>query len=70
MEENILDYQITINEESKPNLVIKNHLLYPSLNDNYRNIIKQDVLTKERFWFIQNTLRLNPFIYKKILETK
>ena len=65
-----MDYQIIIDGESKPNLVIKNSTLYPSLHDNYRNIIQQDVLTKERFWFIQNALKLNPFIYKKVLQTK
>lgn len=65
-----MDYQIMINEELKPNLVIKNHTLYPSLHENYRNIIQQDVITKERFWFIQNALKVNPFIYKKVLQTK
>jgi hypothetical protein len=64
MDENKLEYIITDENKVLKNKVISNSNLYPNLFNNLRDSIS-NVITKDRFWFIQNNIKVFPFIYKE-----
>jgi hypothetical protein len=64
MDENKLEYIITDGDKVLENKVISNSNLYPNLFNNLRDSIS-NVITKDRFWFIQNNIKVFPFIYKE-----
>lgn len=64
MDENKLEYIITDGDKVLENKVISNSNLYPNLFNNLRDSIS-NVITKERFWYIQNNIKVFPFIYKE-----
>jgi hypothetical protein len=64
MDENKLEYIITDGDKVIKNKVISNSNLYPNLFNNLRDSIS-NVITKDRFWFIQNNIKVFPFIYKE-----
>jgi hypothetical protein len=64
MDENKLEYIITDGDKVLENKVINNSNLYPNLFNNLRDSIS-NVITKDRFWFIQNNIKVFPFIYKE-----
>jgi hypothetical protein len=64
MDENKLEYIITDGDKVLENKVISNCNLYPNLFNNLRDSIS-NVITKERFWYIQNNIKVFPFIYKE-----
>ena len=64
MDDNKLEYIITDGDKVLKNKVINNTNLYPNLFNNLRDSIS-NVITKDRFWFIQNNIKVFPFIYKE-----
>jgi hypothetical protein len=64
MDENKLEYIITDGDKVLENKVISKSDLYPNLFNNLRDSIS-NVITKDRFWFIQNNIKVFPFIYKE-----
>jgi hypothetical protein len=64
MDENKLEYIITDGDKVLENKVISNSNLYPNLFNNLRDSIS-NVITKDRFWYIQNNIKVFPFIYKE-----
>jgi hypothetical protein len=64
MDENKLEYIITDGDKVLENKVINKSDLYPNLFNNLRDSIS-NVITKDRFWFIQNNIKVFPFIYKE-----
>jgi hypothetical protein len=64
MDENKLEYIITDGDEILTNKVIDNDKLYPNLFKNLRDCIS-GTLTKDKFWYIQNNIKVFPFIYKE-----
>jgi hypothetical protein len=64
MDENKLEYIITDGDKVLENKVISNSNLYPNLFKNLRDCIS-GTLTKDKFWKIQNNIKVFPFIYKE-----
>jgi hypothetical protein len=64
MDENKLEYIITDGDKVLENKVISNSNLYHNLFNNLRDSIS-NVITKDRFWYIQNNIKVFPFIYKE-----
>lgn len=59
---------VALNEEGKEKSVIKDIFNYVLLTTNYRNTIETDVINKQRFWTIQNNLKLFPFFYEELVK--
>jgi hypothetical protein len=59
---------VALNEDGKEKSVIKDIFNFVLLTTRYRNIIERDVINKERFWTIQNNLKLFPFFYEELVK--
>lgn len=59
---------VALNEEGKEKSVIKDIFNYVLLTTNYRKTIETDVINKQRFWTIQNNLKLFPFFYEELVK--
>jgi len=59
---------VALDENGKEKSVIKNIFDFVLLTTHYRNQIDKDVINKERFWTIQNNLKLFPFFYKELVK--
>ena len=59
---------VALDENGKEKSVITDVFNYVLLTVNYRKIIQRDIINKERFWTIQNNLKLFPFFYKELVK--
>jgi hypothetical protein len=64
MDDNKLEYIITDGDKVLTKKIISNPTFYPNLFNNVRDSIS-NVITKDRFWYIQNNIKVFPFIYKE-----
>jgi len=59
---------VALDDDGKEISVIKDIFNYVLLTTHYRNQIEKDVINKERFWTIQNNLKLFPFFYEELVK--
>jgi hypothetical protein len=59
---------VALDDNGKEKSVITEIFNYVLLTTHYRNTIEKDVINKERFWTIQNNLKLFPFFYKELVK--
>ena len=59
---------VALDDEGKEKSVINDIFNYVLLTIRYRKIIERDVINKERFWTIQNNLKLFPFFYEELVK--
>ena len=60
---------VALDENGKEKSVIKDIFNYVLLTTHYRKQIDKDIINKERFWTIQNNLKLFPYFYKELVKS-
>jgi hypothetical protein len=59
---------VALDEDGKEMSVINDIFNYLLLTTHYRKTIETEVINKERFWTIQNNLKLFPFFYEELVK--
>jgi hypothetical protein len=60
---------VALDENGEEKGVITDIFNYVLLTTRYRKIIQTDIINKERFWTIQNNLKLFPFFYEELVKS-
>lgn len=68
MKKRELIYRVLNKDDIDQNKTIKDPFDFPYLTDNFRSMLGQEIVNRDRFWLIQNNLNIFPFFYTELMK--